>query len=190
VVAPGTLAPQPAPAPESTQGVGKFIAEVYLNIRQGKVMRATLGRANLGFLAAFTLTASGCLTIRPYDPGPGKRVVASVIQDTYLSGESINVSISNLSDVTLFYRDGFCKPELQRRDGLAWKTVSEHSAACTSAPGFLDPGQTVVHQYRLPTGVAVGTYRLAMPMPAPEEEDAAPQPQLQTPVFKVQASEQ
>ena len=170
---------------------GKFIAEVYLNIRQGKVMRATLGRANLGFLAALTLTASGCLTIRPYDPGPGKRVVASVIQDTYLSGESINVTISNLSDVTLFYRDGFCKPELQRRDGLAWKKVSEDSATCASAPGFLDPGQTVVHQYRLPKGVGVGTYRLKMPMPAPEEEEgAASQPELQTPVFKVQASEQ
>ena len=153
-------------------------------------MRGTLGRGNLGFFAAVTLVASGCLTIRPYDPGPGKRVVASVVQDTYLSGESINVTISNLSDVTLFYRDGFCKPELQRRDGLAWKTVSENSAACAGAPGFLDPGQTVVHQYRLPKGVAVGTYRLTMPMPAPEEEEAAPQPELQTPVFKVQASEQ
>jgi hypothetical protein len=115
--------------------------------------------------------------------------VASVVQDTYLSGESINVTISNLSDVTLFYRDGFCQPELQRRDGSAWKTVSENSAACASAPGFLDPGQTVVHQYRLPKGVAVGTYRLTMPTPAPEEEEyAAPQPQLQTPVFKVRAS--
>ena len=153
-------------------------------------MRATLGRANLGFLAALTLTASGCLTIRPYDPGPGKRVVASVVQDTYLSGESINVTISNLSDVTLFYRDGFCKPELQRRDGSAWKTVPENSAACASAPGFLDPGQTVVHQYRLPKGVAVGTYRLTMPTPAPEEEESVRQPELQTPVFKVQASEQ
>jgi hypothetical protein len=153
-------------------------------------MRGTLGRGNLGFFAAVTLVASGCLTIRPYDPGPGKRVVASVLQDTYLSGASINVTISNLSDVTLFYRDGFCKPELQRKDGLAWKTVSEHSAGCATAPGFLDPGQTVVHQYRLPQGVAVGTYRLTMPMPAPEEEDAARQPQLQTPVFKVQASAQ
>ena len=55
------------------------------------------------------------------------------------------------------------------------------------ALGFLDPGQTVVHQYRLPKGVAVGTYRLAMPMPVPEE-DAGPEPELQTPAFKVYAS--
>ena len=77
----------------------------------------TLGRANLGSVSAITLLISGCLTIRPYDPGPGKRVAAIVIQDTYLSGEAVNVTISNLSDVTLYYPDGFCKTALQRRDG-------------------------------------------------------------------------
>jgi len=50
--------------------------------------------------------------MRVYDPGPGKRVAASVAQDTYLSGESVNVTISNLSDVTLLYPDGFCKTAL------------------------------------------------------------------------------
>ncbi len=152
-------------------------------------MRGTFGRGNLGFFAVFTLMASGCLTLRPYDPGPGKRVAASVARDTYLSGESINVTVSNLSDVTLFYRDGICKTELQRQDGAAWTTVSEHSAACPVALGFLDPGQSVVRQYSLPRGVAVGTYRLTMPTPAPDE-DPASQPVLQTPAFKVLASAQ
>lgn len=152
-------------------------------------MRVTLGRVNLGFFAAFTLIASGCVTMRPYDPGPGKRVAAGVVQDTYLSGESVNVTISNLSDVTLFYPDGFCKTVLQRMDGTTWKTVSDPSAGCSVALGFLDPGQTVVQQYRLPKGIAVGTYRLTMPMPMPvPEEDAAPEPELQTPTFKVQTS--
>ena len=147
-------------------------------------MWGTLGRDNLGFFAAFTLIASGCVTMRPYDPGPGKRVAAGVVKETYLSGESVNVTISNLSDVSLVYPDGFCKTELQRRDGTAWKTISDPSTACSVALGFLDPGQTVVHQYRLPKGVAVGTYRLTMPMPVPEE-DAEPEPELQTPAFKV-----
>jgi hypothetical protein len=149
-------------------------------------MRGTLGRLNLGFVAAFTLIASGCATMRPYDPGPGKRIAAGVVQDTYRSGESVNVTISNLSDVSLVYPDGFCKTELQRRDGTTWKTVSDASAGCSVALGFLDPGQTVVHQYRLPKGVAVGTYRLTMPMPM-SEEDVAPEPELQTPPFKVYA---
>jgi hypothetical protein len=96
-------------------------------------MRGTLGLGRLGFFAAFTLTASGCVSLRPYDPGPGKRVVASVARNTYVSGESVNVTIANLSEVTLFYRDGACKTELQRRDGSSWKTVLEHSAACSIA---------------------------------------------------------
>ena len=129
----------------------------------------TLGRANLGSVSAITLLISGCLTIRPYDPGPGKRVAAIVIQDTYVSGEAVNVTISNLSDVTLYYPDGFCKTALQRRDGKSWMKLPEPSTGCSITQGFLDPGQTVVHQYRLPKGVAVGIYRLAIPMPQPEE---------------------
>jgi len=148
-------------------------------------MRGTLGRVNVGFFAAFALIA--CVTM-PYDPGPGKRVAAGFVQDTYLSGQSVNVTISNLSDVTLYYPDRFCKTVLQRRDAGKWETVSGTSA-CSVALGFLDPGQTVVHQYRLPQGAAVGTYRLTMPMPVPEpEEDISPKPELQSPTFKVQTS--
>jgi hypothetical protein len=142
---------------------------------------------NLGFFAAFALIASGCATMRPYDPGPGKRVAAGFVQDTYLSGQFVNVTISNLSDVTLYYPDRFCTTVLQKMDGTEWKTVSGPSAGCSVALGFLDPGQTVVHQYRLPQGVGVGTYRLTMPMPMPApEEDAELEQELQTPTFKVQ----
>jgi len=156
-------------------------------------MRGTLGRVNLGFLAGLAMSVSGCVTMRPYDPGPGKRVAAAFVQDTYLSGQSVNVTISNLSDVTLYYPDGFCKTVLQRKDGNGWKTVLGPATGCSVALGFLDPGQTVVHQFRLPQEVAVGTYRLAMPMPVPAlegEEDAAAEPELQTPAFKVQTPSQ
>ena len=151
-------------------------------------MRATLGRVNLGFFAALTLIASGCASMRPYDPGPGKRVATGVVQDTYLAGESVNVTIANLSDFTLFYPNGFCKTELQKKDGTAWKTVSASSARCPIAADFLDPGQTVVRQYRLPTGVAVGTYRLSMQMPLPDDA-FAPEPDLQTSAFTVYAAD-
>jgi hypothetical protein len=150
-------------------------------------MRGTLARTNLGLLAAFTLIALGCASLRPYDPGPGKRVAASVAQDAYLSGEPVNVTIANLSDVTLFYPDGFCKTELQRKDGGEWVTVHDPSIGCSIELGFLEPNQAVVHQYRLPKGVAVGTYRLIMPMPKPEEA-VAPEPELLTPTFKVESS--
>jgi hypothetical protein len=147
-------------------------------------MRRTLARLNLDFFAACALIASGCVTLRPYDPGPGKRVTARIVQDTYLSDEPVNVTISNLSEVTLYYPDGFCKTALQRRTGTAWTTVSDPSVRCPIELGFLEPGQTVVHQFPLPKGVAVGTYRLTIPMPVPDET-AAPEPELLTPAFRV-----
>jgi len=153
-------------------------------------MGGTLGRKNLGFFAAFALVVSGCVSLRPYDPGPGKRVAAAFVQDSYLSGQPVNVTISNLSEVTLYYPGGFCKTALQRRDGTTWTTVSPPPTGCAIASAFLDPGQTIVHQYRLPNGVALGTYRLTMPMPV-AEEDVAAQSELQTPAFQVyRASDQ
>jgi len=81
-------------------------------------MRGTLGRPNLGLFAAFTLIASGCLSLRPYDPGPGRRVTAFFAQDTYISGSSVNVTIANLSEVTLFYRTVSAKPSSSGRTPL------------------------------------------------------------------------
>lgn len=150
-------------------------------------MRATLGRTNLGLVTAFVLIASGCASMRPYDPGPGRRVAASVLQDSYVSGQSINITISNLSEVTLFYPDGFCSTELQRKDSGGWLTVSDRPKDCPVSATYLDPGQTVVHQYRLPQ-VAQGLYRIAIPMPIPDEA-LKPEPHLLTPAFKVEGPE-
>jgi len=150
-------------------------------------MRGTFGRANLGFIATVTLIATGCASLRPYDPGPGKRVAADVAQSAFAPGESVNVTIANLSEVPLYYPDGFCSTELQRRDGNTWVTVSDPSSGCPSERDFLDPGQTVVHGYRLPGSIADGTYRLAIPTPMPEEA-TRPEPELLTPAFRVASS--
>ena len=150
-------------------------------------MRGTFGRANLGVIAVVSLIATGCASLRPYDPGPGKRVAADVAQSAFAPGESVNVTIANLSEVPLFYPDGFCNTELQRHDGNSWVTVSDPSAGCPANHDFLDPGQAVVHEYRLPNGIAEGLYRLAIPTPMPEEA-TAPDPQLLTPAFRVASS--
>jgi hypothetical protein len=150
-------------------------------------MRGTLGLMNFGFCSAFMLIVSGCASLRPYDPGPGERVAAGVVHASYVSGESVNVTIANLSDVMLFYPDGFCKTQLQKKDRGGWLTVSDLTKGCPIQRGFLDPGQTVVHQFRLPSGIAGGIYRLALPMPIPEEA-TAPEHDLVTPTFKVESS--
>jgi hypothetical protein len=148
-------------------------------------MRGTLGRANLGLFAAITLAASGCISLRPYDPGPGKRVAASVVQDSYTSGAPVNITIANLSEVMLFYPDGFCKTRLQKKDRGGWLTISDPAKKCPEELGFLDPGQAVVHQFRLPAGVTNGIYRFALPMPVPDETAPA-EAELITPAFKVE----
>jgi hypothetical protein len=154
-----------------------------------------MGRANLGFIAAIALIATGCVTLRPYDPGPGKRVAVSVPQSVYLSGSAINLTISNLSEVSLIYPDRFCTTALQKKTGTAWITVSGPAARCPASHGFLDPGQTVVYRFALPKDVGAGMYRLTLPMPLPDEtvtneavasETIAEQKELLTPVFKVE----
>lgn len=148
-------------------------------------MRRTLGRSNLGLFLGATLIVTGCASLRPYDPGPGRRAEAGFVQNTFVAGDRVNVTIANLSDVMLFYPDSFCKTELQRKEQGGWLTVVPPAKSCPAQLDFLDPGQTVVHQFRLPSGVAGGTYRLALPMPLPEDA-TAPEPHLLTPSFTVE----
>jgi len=150
-------------------------------------MRGTLDRTNLGVIAVATLFVSACASLRAYDPGPGNRVAAMVVQDAYFTGESVNVTISNLSELELTYPDGFCKTALQRKDGSEWTTISNPAAGCPANVESLDPGQTVVKNYPLPQGIDGGTYRLVLPMPV-AEMGAIPEPRLTTPAFKVQRS--
>lgn len=151
-------------------------------------MGGMLGRANLGFVGVFVLIAAGCASMRPYDPGPGKRVAAFVPKDIYRLGEPVNVTIANLSELALFYPNNFCKAKLQKmRDG-SWATVSERAGGCPVVLGLLDPGQTVVHSFALPRDVGGGVYRFVMPMPVPDDSaaTAAQQAEFVTPAFKVE----
>jgi hypothetical protein len=109
-----------------------------------------------------------------------------VVQEAYFTGESVNVTISNLSEVELTYPDGFCKTALQRKEGTDWTTISNPSVGCPTNVESLEPGQTVVKEYPLPEGIDVGTYRLMLPMPVPEVAPAPEPPHLVTPAFKVQ----
>jgi hypothetical protein len=145
-----------------------------------------LARVNLGIYVAIMVSALACASLRPYDPGPGKRVAAFFPKDIYRLGERVNVTIANLSEVSLFYPNNFCKAKLQKMSGASWLTVSEPKDACPISLGFLDPGQTVVHAFDLPRTVGGGVYRFAMPMPVPDDSAAVREPDFVTPVFKVE----
>ena len=148
-------------------------------------MRRALGRVNLATYMVVAVIVSACASLRPYDPGPGKRVAAFFPKDIYRLGEPVNITIANLSEVSLFYPNNFCAAKLQKMSGASWTTVSEPKGGCPVALGFLDPGQTVVHSFQLPQTVGSGVYRFAMPMPVPDDS-AAKEPEFVTPAFKVE----
>ena len=150
-------------------------------------MRGMLGRVNLGFLMVVMVGMSACIPLRPYDPGPGKRVAAFFPKETYRLGEPVNITIANLSEISLFYPNNFCKAKLQKQTGASWTTVSEPGGSCPIAEGLLDPGQTVVHAFQLPQDIGSGTFRFAMPMPAPDDStEAVTESEFVTPTFRVQ----
>ena len=150
-------------------------------------MRGMLGRVNLGFFVVVAFITSGCMSLRPYDPGPGKRVAAFFPKESYRIGEPVNITIANMSEISLFYPNNFCKAKLQKMTGTSWLTVSEPKRGCPIALGFLDPGQTVVHAFELPHDVGSGTFRFAMPAPLPDDS-AAVEAEFVTPAFRVTES--
>jgi hypothetical protein len=148
-------------------------------MRYGMSMSSSM----LGVLGAITLAAGGCGGSRLIDPGPGKRVEATLIQDAYLSRALVNITVKNLSDLTLTYPLNFCKIELQQEESSGWVTVLVPDG-CPLALAFLGPRQTVTQEYRLPLGITTGNYRLSMPMPVPEGATVT-EPRLITPPFRV-----
>jgi hypothetical protein len=145
-----------------------------------------LRKPPLAIAVLLLLMGSACSGNQLVDPGPGKRVAASIPQAAYVSGESVSVAITNVSSVPLVYPIGFCKTILQRREGATdWITVLEPSDGCPLAIGFLGPERSVSHQYVLPQ-LPTGTYRLAMPMPYPQGS-TTPEGELTSPPFSVNA---
>ena len=136
-----------------------------------------------GILTAIVLGGSGCSATAVTDPGPGKRVETSLARDVYLPGDLVSVSVRNTTGLTLSYPLAFCKIELERQENAEWVTVASPEG-CRLALAFMAPQRTVVQDYRLPAGLAAGTYRLTMASPTPERA-TTPEPRLTTPAFEV-----
>ena len=135
-------------------------------------------------IAAVAFAATACAGTGISDPGPGKRVIATVDRSDYLAGQKISVTATNVSIVSLEYPIGFCKIVLEREDAAGWTPVVVPEG-CPLAIAFLGPRQAVTLQYVLPTGLTTGTYRLSMPMPVPKWGTSPPEPALLTPTFKI-----
>jgi hypothetical protein len=127
---------------------------------------------------------AGCAGTGLSDPGPGKRVDVTVSKSGYASGETVDVTVKNVSNLTLTYPLVFCKTELQREVSSTWTTVQVPSDGCRLALAILEARQSTINKYVLPTSLPSGIYRLAMPTPTPENAKTA-EPPLTTPSFSV-----
>lgn len=118
------------------------------------------------------------------DPTPEKRVVVNLSKRGYISGDTVVLTVKNVSALTLTYPVGFCKTELQRQVGPTWITVPLGSNGCPLALRILGARQSVVHEYVLPSSLPTGLYRLAIPTPIPGNAKTT-EPPLTTPAFTV-----
>jgi hypothetical protein len=90
-------------------------------------------------------------------------------QASFLAGQTVTVSVKNLSDLTLSYPYHFCKTELQRQDSADWVTVFAPEG-CVFVIQYLGGRQVVVQDFSLPASLQPGTYRLSMPLPIAKGE--------------------
>jgi hypothetical protein len=108
------------------------------------------------------------------DPAASRRVQATVSKNDYVTGDTIQVDVENLSGLTLEYTAYFCPSVLQQLRGGGWVTVrSDH--ICVAALALLPEFGHTVFRTLVPAGLQ-GRFRLLLPAPVPA--DAPPEAPL------------
>lgn len=119
-------------------------------------------------LTTTTLLGTACAG-NVSDPGPGKRVQATLTKDAYLPGEAVTYVLKNVSNISVEYAGSRCRSVLQgqQKDG-SWSTVDGPAKLCTLELAYLGAGRSVPLGYRLPQNLPAGLYRVALPEPTIE----------------------
>ena len=137
-------------------------------------------------LCVLTLTAMACGSATINDPGPAGRVQVKLNRPGYATGDTIELTVTNVSQIELVYPVGFCRTLLQREQGDAWSTVNSPAEGCPLALSLLGAGQSTLHLYVVPRDLPTGYYRLVMPLPIPRDAPA-PDTSLVSPTFVLNA---
>lgn len=141
---------------------------------------------HLLLLSLFALSAMACSPTTINDPGPAGRVEVKLNRQSYAVGDTIELIVTNVSQLALVYPVGFCRTSLQRQQGDVWSTVDSPAEGCPLALGLLGPGQSVPHRYVVPRDLPTGRYWLVMPLPIPRDAPA-PGTSLTSPSFVLNA---
>ncbi len=136
-------------------------------------------------LAILMLAGTACAGTNVSDPGAGNNVQVTLAKDAYLSGETVNLVLKNVSNASVEYAGSLCRRVLQRQQqNGAWSTVEGPSKICTLELRYLGVGKSVPLPYGLPQDLPTGLYRIQMPSPTPENAQP-PEPDVTTQPFSV-----
>jgi hypothetical protein len=130
------------------------------------------GRVALLFGALGIVSCASATT----DPGPGKRVELEISKSAYLSGDSVTISVINVSDLQLMYPGGFCPQRLQRDAGGTWIDVSlaNPTQGCPLFIATMAPRERQTVYVRLPVELESDVYRVVLPSPMVDIGNPAP----------------
>lgn len=139
----------------------------------------------IAMLTAFFLVA-GCSGSNLTNPDGTPRVGVTLDRALYFPGDSMVVVVRNEGSQTVLHGMGFCPVRLERQESGTWVVVPTPQSACPLALVALAPGASTTVRYQLPTGLAVGTYRLELPAPVVDAKGVTePGGPLLTPAFGV-----
>ena len=140
--------------------------------------------ALLFFSGLALIACAGSMT----DPGPGKRVQLAIARQSYQPGDTVSITVTNVSDVQLTYPGDYCPKELQRSEGGTWTHVSlpDSAQGCPLSVGTLGPHAQQSVSVPLPSELTTDTYRIALPAPTVDITNPnLAEPPLLTPEFTV-----
>ena len=113
--------------------------------------------------AALAFTAASCSS--PTDSGVGHRVRLTIAKSNYVTGETIHVDVTNVSDDPLTFPGGFCPTVLQEFRDVAWTSIPS-GRFCAYFLQILGSHAHAPFEMTVPEGLQ-GHFRLLLPAPAP-----------------------
>jgi hypothetical protein len=123
----------------------------------------------MGLVLSSTLACSESID----DPGPTHRTQLTVSRAGYVAGDTVSVSVRNVSGRPLGYN--FCGRLLLQvqQDIGQWVSVDQPSGVpgCRDILLVLGVDQTTHITYVLPVWLSSGSYRLVLPEPIPTDGD-------------------
>jgi hypothetical protein len=102
---------------------------------------------------------------------PGRYVQATASKNDYVTGDTIQVDIKNLTGETLEYGERFCPSVLQQLQGGEWVTV-QSDQFCIAVLALLDGFGHATYWTIVPAGLQ-GRFRLLLPTPLPANSPPA-----------------